>query len=284
MIALTPSPALADPMLPARFRLDTVRPEFSDVFTLELSPLDGPEPFDFQPGQFNMLYSYGVGEVPISISGDPDRPAPLSHTIRAVGAVTRALQRLEPGTMLGVRGPFGHPWPVTEAEGADLVILAGGIGIAPLRPLIYWVLNRRRRYGSICIFYGARSPDEILYLTELGAWRARFDLCVEVTVDRASRDWMGKVGVVTKLLANKTFSAPDTVACLCGPEVMMRYAVMALNEQGVDDSRIYLSMERNMKCALGFCGHCQYGADFVCRDGPVFRFDRIAPRFNIREL
>lgn len=284
MNAILESAPPLDSMLPARFRVEALRREIPDVFTLDLTPVDGPGEFPFEPGQFNMLYSFGVGEAPISMSGDPQHPEILTHTIRAVGAVTQSLQALAPGTMLGVRGPYGAPWPAEQAEGADVVILAGGIGLAPLRPLIYQILSRRRRYGAVCILYGARSPEEILYLDLLQAWRARFDLHVDVTVDSAGRDWMGKVGVVTKLLGTHAYSAPDTVAFLCGPEVMMRYGVMALNDQGVDDSRIYVSMERNMKCALGFCGHCQFGADFVCKDGPVFRFDRIASRFKIREL
>jgi len=288
MQTLSPSPtwgtSRADPMLPARFRVASVQRELAGVFTLELRPLDGPEAFAFAPGQFNMLYQFGVGEVPISISGDPTRPRRLIHTIRAVGSVTDALQQLGVGSVLGVRGPFGSAWPTVEAEGADLVILAGGIGLAPLRPLIYQVLANRKRYGAVCIYYGARTPDEILFRTELEQWRGRFDLTLEVTVDRAGPDWLGRVGVVTRLLAGRGFSPPDTIACLCGPEIMMRYGVQALHELGVADRRIHLSLERNMKCALGFCGHCQYGGTFVCRDGPVFRFDTIAERFAIREL
>jgi len=276
--------AIADPMTPARYRVDSIRSELTGVFTLGLSPLDEPCGIGFAPGQFNMLYQFGVGEVPISVSGDPDRPEQLLHTIRAVGSVTNALQRLSPGGMLGVRGPFGTSWPTTPAEGADLVILAGGIGLAPLRPLIYRVLANRSRYGAVCIFYGARTPDDILYRDELEQWRGRFDMTVEVTVDRAGPDWMGRVGVVTKLLSAKGFSPPDTIACLCGPEIMMRFAVQALHEQGVGERQIYVSLERNMKCAVGLCGHCQFGASFVCKDGPVFRFDAIAERFNIREI
>jgi NAD(P)H-flavin reductase len=276
--------ASPDPMVPARFRVDGVRRELTGVFTLDLSPVDGMAEFPFRPGQFNMLYQYGVGEVPISISGNPAHPHTLTHTVRAVGSVTNALEQLQVGALVGIRGPFGNAWPEDEADGADIVILAGGIGLAPLRPLIYRVLANRRRFGCVCIYYGARSPDEILFRDELTLWRSRFDLNVDVTVDRAAPDWMGRVGVVTKLLDRRGFSPLDTVACLCGPEIMMHYAVMTLNDQGLDNEQIYISMERNMKCAVGFCGHCQYGGDFVCRDGPVFRFDKIAARFNVREL
>ena len=276
--------AVTDPMVPLPFRVLSRTRELADTFSLELEPAAGMVGFDFAPGQFNMLYPFGIGEAPISISGDPGDPASLTHTIRSVGAVTRALTKLEPGGFIGVRGPFGQGWPVEEAEGYDVVIVTGGIGLAPLRPVIHHLLARRERYGRICIYYGARSPDDILYQEQLERWRGRFDIELEVTVDRAAPHWRGKVGVVTKLLGRQCLDSVDTMAFICGPEIMMRYTVMALNELGVANQRIYLSMERNMKCALGFCGHCQLGSAFVCKDGPVFRYDRIAERFNIREL
>jgi len=246
----------ADPMLPAPYRIHKRRQELSDTFTLELAPADGSRSLAFGPGQFNMLYAFGAGEVPVSISGNPADPAALVHTIRAVGPVTEALWDLKSGDVLGVRGPFGAAWPVVEAEGSDVVIVAGGIGLAPLRPAIYHVLNQREKYGSVCIYYGARNPADILYRAELEKWRGQFDL----------------------------FDPSQTVALVCGPEIMMRYAVKSLNQQGVANDRIYVSMERNMKCAVGFCGHCQLGPYFICRDGPVFRFDRIELLFEIREL
>jgi len=271
-----------DPMLPTLFEVARFRRELNDVFTLELTPPAGA--FPFQAGQFNMLYPFGVGEAPISISGDPDRPERLLHTIRAVGAVTEALGRLRPGDGVGVRGPFGSAWPVAEVEGMDVVFVAGGIGLAPLRPAIHQVLANRTRYGRVVILYGARSPGEILYRAELERWSGRLDTYVDVTVDRASPGWAGNVGVVTRLIERARFDAPNTAAFLCGPEIMMRFTVEALNSAGVEDRRIHASMERNMKCAVGFCGHCQFGASFVCKDGPVFRFDRIRSRFNVREL
>ncbi len=275
---------VTDPMTPVPFQVISFTQELVDTFTLKLEPAAGIDSFAFAPGQFNMLYHFGVGEVPISISGDPGAPGTLTHTIRTVGAVTRALQGLEPGHSLGVRGPFGAGWPVQTAEGFDVVIVAGGVGLAPLRPVIYHLLANRERYGCICIYYGARSPDDILYREQLEQWRGRFDINLDVTVDRAGADWRGNVGVVTKLIGKHDFDPLDTLAFVCGPEIMMRYAVMSLNDRGIQDQRIYVSMERNMKCALGFCGHCQFGCEFVCRDGPVFRYDRIAVRFNIREL
>ncbi len=274
----------ADPMLPQPFRIRKARRELNDTFTLDLVPADGVGVIDFAPGQFNMLYVFGVGEVAISISGDPGDGAALIHTVRAVGSVTQPMARMKRGEMLGVRGPFGTGWPVAEAEGNDVVIVAGGLGLAPLRPAIYRVLANRPRYGSVCIFYGARTPDDILYRHELQGWRGQFDLTVDVTVDRALGDWAGKVGVVTKLLSQGGFDPLNTVAMVCGPEVMMRYAVKTLNEQRVGYDRIFVSMERNMKCAVGFCGHCQFGPSFVCREGPVYRFDKIKDLFELREI
>lgn len=273
-----------DPMIPVPYRVWSIKQELTDTFTLDLEPEDGNFDLSFQPGQFNMLYRFGVGEVPISISGDPGDPHHLLHTIRAVGTVTRALEGVQAGETVGIRGPFGQPWPLREAEGNDVLIVAGGIGLAPLRPVIYQLLAQRERYGCICLYYGARGPEDILYPEELKRWRGRFDMKVEVTVDRADPSWRGKVGVVTRLIGERGFDPLDTLAFVCGPELMMRYSVVTLNELGVENDHIHVSMERNMQCAVGFCGHCQYGGSFVCRDGPVFRFDRIADRFNIREL
>jgi NAD(P)H-flavin reductase len=271
------------PMVPLPCRVSSVSQELEDTFTLALEQPQGSAA-TFLPGQFNMLYRFGVGEAPVSISGDPNRPETLVHTIRAVGSVTAALCGLEPGHQVGVRGPFGTGWPVAEAEGCDVVLVAGGIGLAPLRPLIYELLQKRERYGCICLLYGGRSPDDILYRAELERWRGRFDLAVEVTVDRARPDWRGKVGVVTRLISGAEFDPSETRAFVCGPEIMMRYAAMALQDLGMADRHIYISMERNMKCAIGLCGHCQYGPTFVCRDGPVFRYDRLATWLGIREL
>jgi NAD(P)H-flavin reductase len=273
-----------DPMVPVPYRIQRMRRELSDTFTVDLAPADGSPEKPFLPGQFNMLYVFGVGEVPISISGNPDSGLPLIHTVRSVGPVTEAMANLRRGDTLGVRGPFGSIWPVATAEGADVVIIAGGVGLAPLRPAIYQVLANREKYGEVCIYYGARTPQDILFLDELQKWRGRFDLTVDVTVDRATRDWAGKVGVVTNLVTHGNFDPFETVALVCGPEVMMRYTVKTLNERGVSNDRIFLSTERNMKCAIGFCGHCQFGPYFVCKDGPVFRFDHIEHLFEIREL
>lgn len=273
-----------DAMLPKARRILRLRNETDDTFTLELEPVDGEGRFQFAPGQFNMLYVFGVGEVPISISGDPVGRKPLQHTTRVVGIVTKAMRRLKRGDIIGIRGPFGSHWPVEDAGGRDLLIVAGGIGLAPLRPALYQLMARREKYRRIVLLYGTRSPEDILYRRELERWRGKFDLEVHVTVDRASSGWRGNVGVVTALIGRAPFEPSNTIALVCGPEVMMRFAVMELQKRGVAPERTYVSMERNMKCAIGFCGHCQYGPTFVCKDGPVFRFDRIAPIFGKAEI
>jgi NAD(P)H-flavin reductase len=260
------------------------RRETDDTFTLALEPRDGGDVLAFRPGQFNMLYAFGVGEVPISISGDPARPERLVHTIRAVGAVTRALRGLGPGAVLGVRGPYGTSWPVEGAHGHDVVIVAGGIGLAPLRPALYHLMLHRVQYGRVVLLVGARTPRDLLFAKELREWRSRFDLEVDVTVDRATSEWQGAVGVVTKLVERSPFDPASAQAFVCGPEVMIRFAAMALQQRGVAPSAVYVSMERNMQCAVGLCGHCQMGPFFVCRDGPVFRYDRTLPFFGLREV
>ncbi len=273
-----------NPMLTQPYRITKVRKETHDTFTLELQPANGAAALSFAPGQFNMLYVFGVGEVPISISGDPAKPQRLVHTTRAVGTVTRAMRKLKRGHMLGVRGPFGSNWPVEKAMGNDIVIVAGGIGLAPLRPVVYQILSQRDRYGRVVVLYGTRSPRDILYRSQLEKWRARFDLEVHVTVDRAIGTWLGNVGVVTALIPRATFDPLNTVAMVCGPEIMMRYTALELNKRGVELDDIFISMERNMKCGIGFCGRCQFGPTFICKDGPVFRYDRIREWFVRREV
>jgi NAD(P)H-flavin reductase len=268
-------------MVPRPLRIARVRRETADVASFELMP---EAAFPFAAGQFNMLYAFGLGEVAISISGDPARPDRVVHTVRAVGAVSRALARVRRDMVIGVRGPFGSSWPVAECEGSDVVIVAGGLGLAPLRPAIYSLLARREHYGRVVLLYGARGPADILYRSELEAWRRRLDVDIAVTVDHATAAWRGNVGVVPALLARAAFDPDHAAAMLCGPEIMMRYTIEGLRDRGMASDRIWLSMERNMKCAVGLCGHCQFGPAFVCRDGPVFRFDRIASIFNVREI
>ena len=267
--------------VPVPVRVTRVRREMTGVATLELTPASA---FGFVPGQFNMLYMFGLGEVAISLSGDPANENRVVHTVRAVGAVSHAITRLRRNDVLGVRGPYGSYWPVLDSEGSDVVIVAGGLGLAPLRPVIYCVLAHRERYGRVVVLYGARGPVDILYRRELDAWRRRLDVDITVTVDHAAAEWRGNVGVVPALIGRAPIDPDRTVAMVCGPEIMMRFTIDALRQRGLGIDRIFLSMERNMKCAIGFCGHCQFGPAFVCRDGPVFRFDRVAPFFSLREI
>lgn len=271
-------------MLPNLFRIHRVLKESYDTFTVELVSLEGYQTFPFAPGQFNMLYSFGVGEIPISISGDPLHPETLVHTTRAVGTVTKAMRELKPGDVIGVRGPFGSAWPVKEARGADVVFVAGGIGLAPLRSSLYHVLSQREKYGKIVLLYGCRSPEDILFRKELEKWRARFDLEIFVTVDYANSRWHGNVGVVTKLIPKAPFDPLNTVAMVCGPEVMMRFTAIELVKRGVSPDNVYLSMERNMKCAVGFCGHCQFGPTFICKNGPVYPYSQIQSWMSMWEV
>jgi NAD(P)H-flavin reductase len=276
-------PASRDPMVPQVMRVAMRRQDAPDVFTLRLEPQGDSLP-PFAPGQFNMLTAFGVGESAISVSGDPAKGTGIVHTIRAVGAVSRALTELRRGDSLGLRGPFGVGWPMTELYGKDVILVAGGIGLAPLRPAIYRLLAERERFGEVAILYGTRSPSDILYRSEVESWRQRLDVDVQVTVDHADEGWYGHVGVVTTLLPRVAFDPDKTVALLCGPEIMMRFGVQALESVGVPDEAIYLSMERNMKCAIGLCGHCQLSPVFVCKDGPVFRYDQVRYLLALKEL
>ncbi len=256
-------------MIPKSYVVQRVHRETRDTFTIELAPTTGDSIDPFEPGQFNMLYSFGIGEVPISISGDPAESACLVHTIRAVGPATQALCEVSRGDMVGVRGPFGAGWPVAGAIGGDALIVAGGLGLAPLRPAVYAFMRNRPAYGNVALIYGARTPEDLLYRREIEKWRSHLDLQIEVTVDSGRGAWQGHVGVVTTLIGRLAFDPARTTALVCGPEVMMRFTVLELLKQGVSEDRVFLSLERNMKCGMGLCGHCQLGPYFVCRDGPV---------------
>jgi NAD(P)H-flavin reductase len=275
---------LVEPMLPQLYKVVQVRHEIPDTFTLELVPQHGGTIFPFTSGQFTMLSILGKGEIPISISGDPTKLEHLVHTVRAVGPVSQAMQAIQPDDVMGVRGPFGTGWPMDRAAGKDVVLLAGGIGLAPLRPSIYQILSDRKQYGRVFLLYGARTPADLLYEHELTQWRSRLDIEVMVTVDAAQKDWRGDVGVVTKLLPRANFDPSNTVAMVCGPEIMMRFCAYELINRGVPTDNIFVSMERNMKCGIAFCGHCQFGTEFVCRDGPVFSYTQVKDLLTIKEI
>lgn len=269
-------------LVPAQFTLAAKRQDTDDTWTLELEPPSG-ERSRFAPGQFTMLSAFGSGEVPISISGDPGDEGRLVHTVRAVGLATKAICEVDPGQVLQVRGPFGRPWPLAQAAGADVLVLAGGIGLPPLRPAILALLADRPRYGRLTLLYGSRSPEQLLYPAELQEWSGR-GLEVELTVDSAGPEWLGHVGVVPRLVRRAELDPPVTVAMLCGPEVMMRFTYSALAQAGVGAERVYASMERNMQCGIGHCGHCQLGPTLVCRDGPVYPWSELERWLAIREL
>lgn len=269
-------------MLPRVHRVIRRRREMPGVVSLTLQPADGERAF-VQPGQFNMLWAFGVGEAAISVSGNPARPG-LVHTIREVGATSRALCRMRVGDELGVRGPFGRGWDVEDGRGGDVVLIGGGLGLAPLRPALYRILARRGDYDRVFLLVGARSPGLVLFRADLARWSRRRDVEVHVTVDHAGAGWTGHVGLPTDLVRRAGLDPGRTLALVCGPEVMMRFTGRALVDRGVAPDRIRLSMERNMKCAIGLCGHCQLGPAFVCRDGPVFTFEQMEPLMAVREL
>jgi NAD(P)H-flavin reductase len=267
-------------MTPLPYRVVDRRTETTDTVTLTLEPTRSGIGA-WAPGQFTMVYAFGVGEVPISISGGAD--SQIRHTVRDVGAVTHAVATAPVGSVLGLRGPFGEGWDLASAWGKDIVLLAGGIGLAPLRPVLVEALAQRDQYGRIAILIGARTPADLVFTHEYGVWRAAGAQLL-VTVDRAEPGWRGSVGVVTSLLSRARFAGKRTIAFVCGPEVMMRFAARDLSYLGVPASDVRVSLERNMRCGVGRCGHCQLGPWLVCRDGPVVDWDRTEPLLAVKEL
>lgn len=273
-----------DPMITTPVTVRKTIWENDDTFTLTLDTSKWPGGFSFLPGQFNMLYVFGMGEAAISISSDPGKTSTIDHTIHRVGSLTTALSQVKRGDVVGIRGPFGSGWPLDVAKGKDICIITGGIGLAPLRPVIYSLLKSRDEYGRIVILYGGRSPLDLLYRVELERWEDELGVEVLVTVDRGDSSWKGHIGVVTSLLNYIKLETQETLAYVCGPEIMMKYTVDELERRGLPNEHVYLSMERNMKCAVGFCGHCQYGPTFICKDGPVYPLPRIRPLLDKKEL
>jgi len=269
-------------MRPRPFQVARVRRDTRDTVTMDLRALDGT-PLAYRPGQFTMLMAFGVGEVPISISGDSGDPDLLTHTVRDVGGVSRALAAVKPEDVLGVRGPYGVGWEAPDGAGGDVVIVAGGIGLAPLRPAVLEILAQRRRYRRVNVLIGARTPSDLLFGPELPGWRSS-DVHVAVTVDRAASGWRGPVGLVTGLIAGAGFDPVNTLALVCGPEVMMRHVADALLVRDVPAERIRLSLERNMRCGVGLCGHCQFREHLICVDGPVMPADQVLDLMRMREL
>lgn len=279
------SSATGDPWLPMATTIVSVEREVPGVATFSLA-FDEPErraAYRFRPGQFNMLYLPGIGEAAISISSGPDEPQPVRHTVRFVGSVTNALARQPVGASVLLRGPFGSAWPLDECRGCDVIVAAGGLGLAPLRPVLEFAARRRDEFGRLVLLYGARTPELLLFASEFANWRAA-GWEVEPTVDLANDAWRGAIGVVPSLLARLRLDPPRTRVLTCGPEVMMRFVVREAFARGVGPEQVWMSLERNMNCAVGFCGHCQFGPTFVCRDGPVFRYDRLAPFLHVEDF
>jgi NAD(P)H-flavin reductase len=274
-----------NPWMPDLATIRAVRPETPGVQTYELT-LDEPAAaarYRFQAGQFNMLYLPGIGEAAISISSDPDAAGVLAHTVRAAGNVTQALARRGAGDKLGVRGPYGAGWPVAACKGQDVIVAAGGVGLAPLRPALYQLMRHRQDYGRVMLLYGARTPGDLLYAAEYDGWRQK-GIEVETTVDIGDGQWQGNVGVVPVLFYRLRLNAPRTRLFTCGPEVMLRFVIFEALARRVKPEHVYLSMERNMQCAVGLCGHCQVGPAFVCKDGPVFSYRQMAPYLHVEDL
>ena len=261
----------------------------ADTFTF-WSTIDDPDArraFSFAPGQISMVGIFGVGEVPISISSDPARPMHLAHTIRACGRVTNVFAGLRPGDRITIRAPFGRPWPVEQARGGDLLIVAGGLGLAPLRSAVFDALRHKGMYRRVMLAVGARDPSQMLYRHRLETWRGRTrfqGLEVHLTVDAADGTWPHREGFVTTLLSDLEIDPGSTTAFTCGPEIMMVGALRELERMGVPDERLWLTMERNMHCAVRLCGHCQLGPWFVCADGPIFRWDEVRDLVEVSEL
>jgi sulfite reductase subunit B len=247
--------------------------ELEKLFTLELS---GGRSLGNEPGQFVEVSLLGIGEAPISISSSPSRSnGTFELCVRRVGDLTNALHRMQPGAVVGVRGPFGNPFPVDKMKGKDMLFAAGGLGLAPLRSLINQVLDERGFFGRVIILYGTKHPSEILFNDELQEWAARDDVEFHMTVDRGDEDWTGNVGVITTLFPKVTINPRNTVAATCGPPIMYRFVLMELLGKGIPETQIYLSLERRMKCGVGKCGHCQINELYCCQDGPVFRYAAI---------
>ena len=267
--------------LPLPYRVVRASDATHDTVLVDLEPAgDGALPA-FTAGQFAMIYAFGFGDVPISVSGiDGTR---LSHTIRAVGATSTALRTLRAGATVGVRGPFGTGWDLPDAAGRDLLIIAGGIGLAPLRPTVLQALASPESYGRVNVLIGTRTPGDLLYSAEIERWRAA-GARVAITVDRPDAHWRGDVGVVTALLAQAAFDPAEAWAFVCGPEVMIRAVARELSHRGLDDDRIRVSLERNMHCGIAQCGHCQLGPLLLCRDGPVVPWSRARALMTVREL
>ncbi len=273
-----------NPWLPRPFEIVSRTTQTSDTITIDLSPADGEPVPRYLPGQVSMLGVPGVGEAPISISGDASDAATLEHTLRVVGSVTSKIASLDVGEQLSVRTPFGTPWPANSAQGRDLLVVAGGIGLAPLASMLHHAVAHRDDFRRVILLYGARTPGDLVFREWVNHLAIAEAIEVLVTVDKADADWRYDIGMVTRLIGRVGLRPKDTTAFICGPGVMMRAVALDLVGRGVGAGEIHVTMERNMHCAAGFCGHCQFGGEFICKDGPVFPWWRVADKFSIPEI
>ena len=247
--------------------------ELEKLFTVQLP---GARSLGNEPGQFVEVSLMGIGEAPISITSSPSRTdGTFELCVRRIGDLTSAMHRLVPGDVIGVRGPFGHGFPIGRMRGKDILFAAGGLGLPPLRSLINQVLDERGAFGRVIILYGTNHPSALLFTDELEEWAARDDVEFHLTVDRGSDDWTGHVGVITTLFPRITINPRNTVAATVGPPIMYRFVLMELLGKGIPETQIYLSLERRMKCGVGKCGHCQINDLYCCQDGPVFTYAQI---------
>jgi len=287
-LAATQQPAAVSAeelLMPCWTEVVEVQPEIENISTVWLRFKDAAlrKNYAFEPGQFNMLYLPGYGEAAISICSDVEKRDLIGHTVRFAGNVTRAVGRLKIGETVGLRGPFGTHWPIEQLEGKDIILAAGGIGLPPLRPVIYHIIRNRSKYGKVILLYGARTPADLLYTSQFEEWR-KADIDVQITVDRADDTWKGQVGVVSMLFYHFRFDQTKTAVLTCGPEIMIRFVVFEALARRIPAGQIFVSLERNMKCGQGSCGHCQLGPFFVCKDGPVFPFSALEPYFSVEEF
>ncbi len=280
-VAVRPS---VNAMAPVAYRVRSRVVENADSVTLCLDPADAVL-HSPAPGEFMMLHAFGIGEIAISVSGDPSvTDGSITHTIRSVGAVSAALCAAEPGATIGVRGPFGTPWGLEQAAGRDLVIVAGGVGLAPLRPIVLGVLAERAQFGRVVLIAGARNTRDFLYAGELAGWQDDPRLEVHFTVDVPIQGWPGEIGFVTAPLLGLSLQPERTTAFVCGPEAMMASCAGVLTAKGLAPEDVRVSLERNMQCGIGWCGHCQLGPLLLCRDGPVVGYDVARPLLEVKEL
>lgn len=271
-----------DPYLPVEAEIVKRTQESANIFTLHLRFIDADhyKKAMFYPGQFNMVYLYGVGEVAISIVSDPDKGEILTHTIRAIGRVTKALQKLQVGDRVGIRGPYGRGWPLERVKGKDIVVVTGGLGCAPSVSIIDYVLARREQYGNLSILQGVKHSDDFIFRKQYALWKKSPRTEIHIAADQAGPKWPWDIGYVTDMIDKIKLKPKNTFAMMCGPEMMMTTAVSVLSNKGIPEDQIYLSMERNMECGFGQCGHCQYGGFFICKDGPVFAYSEIKELFH----